>query len=275
MSQPALPLRPPVFAILSALIEEQSGLHYTLDDLDLIADKLSLRAVEAGFDSLLDYYYYLRYDPAAGPELDAMLNSLVVHETYFFRELDSLERMLSDFIEPLVAAGKRPRIWCAACATGEEAFTIAMLLADKGLLGKVEILASDLSERALTRARAGEYGLRSLRHDPPSPLAARYLSVSAGRVRVADELKDAIQFRRINLVDAAAFAALGRFDLIVCRNVMIYFSEVAIRRVVGSLIAALVPAGALLVGVSESLLRLGTSLSCEERGGVFFYRKQP
>src|SRR5687767_9348066 len=117
MAVAALPLRPQVFAILSALIEERSGLHYDLTDADMIADKLSIRAIEAGFDSLLDYYYYLRYDDASQGELDALLDALVVNETYFFRELDSLKRMVSDFVEPAVLAGRRPRVWCAACST--------------------------------------------------------------------------------------------------------------------------------------------------------------
>ena len=270
-----LPLKPQVFAILSALIEERSGLHYSLDDLEVIDDKLSTRAIEAGFDSLLDYYYYLRYDPASGPELDALLNALVVNETYFFRELDSLQCMVANVVAPLVAAGNRPRIWCAACATGEEPFTIAMLLADRGLLGKVELVASDLSTRAIARAQTGEYGLRSLRQSSPDPLASRWLVVHKGRIRVHAALKEAIQWKRLNLVDAEAIAGLGLFDVIVCRNVLIYFSAETSRRVIRSLTAALRPSGALLVGVSESLLRFGTVLFCEERGGVFLYRKEP
>jgi chemotaxis protein methyltransferase CheR len=268
-----LPLRPQVFAILSALIEERCGLHYELAELDIIADKLSTRAVEAGFESLLDYYYYLRYDAAAAGELDALVDALVVNETYFFRELESLRRAVSDFIAPVVAAGGRPRVWSAACATGEEPFTLAMLLADRGILDKVEIVASDISTRALARAASGEYGSRSLRQIPPDGIADRWLVKSESRIRVRDELRGAIQWRRLNLVDTDFAAALGAFDVILCRNVLIYFRDETAIKVLRRLTAALRPGGALLVGVSESLLRFGTSLSCEERGRVFFYRK--
>jgi chemotaxis protein methyltransferase CheR len=271
----ALPLRPQVFAILSALIEERSGLHYDLADADMIADKLSTRALEAGFDSLLDYYYYLRYDDASQAELDALLDVLVVNETYFFRELDTLKRMVSDFIEPLVKAGTRPRVWCAACSTGEEPLTLAMLLADRGLLDKVEITASDISTRALARAQSGEFGPRSLRQLPPERLDTRWLDVSDGRIRVRDELKNAIRWRRQNLLDESGITAMGTFDTIVCRNVLIYFSDETARRVLHNLTSVLRPGGALFVGVSESLLRFGTTLECEERGGVFLYRKEP
>jgi len=275
MSMNALPLKPQVFVILSALIQERSGLHYTMEHIDFIADKLSSRAIEAGFDSLLDYYYYLRYDPASGPEMDALLNALVVHETYFFRELDALKWMVRDLVGPLAAAGQKPRIWCAACSTGEEPYTTAMLLAEGGLSGQVDLVASDLSARAIARAKAGEFGPRSLRQMIPSDgLEARWLTVNGGHIRVHDELKQAIEWRQINLADAEAIAALGLFDVVVCRNVLIYFSHDTTRRVVNHLTAALKPCGSLLVGVSESLLRFGTSLSCEERGGVFFYRKE-
>lgn len=150
----ALPLRPQVFAILSSLIEERAGLHYGLDDIDMIADKLSTRAIDAGFESLLDYYYFLRYDESSKAELDALVDALVVNETYFFRELDPLKRVVSDLIQPLAASGARPRVWCAACSTGEEPLTLAMLLAERDLLDKVDIVASDISARALARARA-------------------------------------------------------------------------------------------------------------------------
>ncbi|XYI01473.1 CheR family methyltransferase [Sorangium sp. So ce1128] len=269
-----LPVSPQVFAIFSALIAEKIGIHYGAGDRELLGDKLSVRALEVGFDSLLDYYYFLRYDPAGAAEIDALTDALVVSETYFFRELTQLEVTIAEFIAPRVAAGGRPRIWSAACASGEEPFTIAMLLAERGLLDKVQLIASDISARALARARAGVFGPRSLRSNAPPPaFAGRWLQVAPDRVTVSAELQRAIDWRRINLLDATEVAALGQFDVIVCRNVLIYFHDNTARWVVSNLSGALVAGGVLLVGVSESLLRLGTALSCEERGGVFVYRK--
>ncbi|XXY41884.1 protein-glutamate O-methyltransferase CheR [Sorangium sp. So ce260] len=269
-----LPISPQVFAIFSALIAEKIGIHYDAGDRELLGDKLSVRALDAGFDSLLDYYYFLRYDPAGVAELDALIDALVVGETYFFRELAQLEVAVSELVAPRVAAGGRPRIWSAACSSGEEPFTIAMLLAERGLLDKVDLVASDISPRALSRARAGVFGPRSLRSNaPPPPFASRWLDVAPDRVVVRPELHAAIDWRRINLLDAPGVSSLGRFDVIVCRNVLIYFHDNTARWVVSNLAGALAAGGSLLVGVSESLLRLGTALSCEERGGVFFYRK--
>ncbi|WP_437337842.1 CheR family methyltransferase [Sorangium sp. So ce394] len=269
-----LPISPQVFAIFTALIAEKIGIHYDAGDRELLGDKVSVRAIDAGFDSLLDYYYFLRYDPAGAAELDALIDVLVVGETYFFRELAQLEVAVAELVAPRVAAGERLRIWSAACSTGEEPFTIAMLLAERGLLGKVDLVASDISARALSRARAGVYGPRSIRSNaPPPPFATRWLEVTPDRVAVSAELKGAIDWRRINLLEASDVTSLGRFDVIVCRNVLIYFHDNTARWVVANLSGALAADGALLVGISESLLRLGTALACEERGGVFLYRK--
>jgi chemotaxis protein methyltransferase CheR len=269
---PILPLSPQVFSILSGLVAERAGLHFDTAHMAVFAEKVGGRAAEAGFESLLDYYYFLRYDPGGGAELDALIDTLVVHETYLFRELPALETMVDAFVAPAVAAGRRPRIWCAACATGEEAHTVALLLAARGILDRVEIIASDISERALERARSGLFGRRALRQDLPA-LGAYWLEVDERSVRAHPRLTAAIDWRRINLIDEAAVNALGKFDVVLCRNVLIYFSDDTARRAVEGLRRSLVPGGALFVGVSESLLRLGTPLACEEHDGVFFYRK--
>ncbi len=269
-----LPLRPEVFGILSALIEERSGVHYAPGDRDLLADRVSGRAIEAGFESLLDYYYFLRYDDPGGAEFDALLDALVVNETYFFREFDQLEALVDGFVAPAARAGARPRIWSAACSTGEEPLTLAMLLAERGLLGAVDLVASDVSRRALAKAKRNEFGARALRQGAPDALAHRWLEgPPSGPLRARPELLAAVDWRRVNLSDATQVAAVGPCDAIVCRNVLIYFRDTTVRRVVDLLGSVLQPGGALLVGVSESLLRLGTGLQCEERRGVFFYRK--
>jgi chemotaxis protein methyltransferase CheR len=268
-----LPLSPPVFAILNALLEERVGLSYTLDDKDILASKVSPRAVEAGFDSLLDYYYFLRHDPSSAAEFAALVNSVVVNETFFFRELAQLQVLVSEHIAPQVAAGNTPRVWSAACSTGEEPLTLAMLLADQGLLERVEIVASDISESALARAQSGQHSRRSLRQVPLPHVAARWLEVHENRISTKPSLRQAVQWKRVNLLDEAAISALGAFDFVLCRNVLIYFKDLTAVRVVKSLVHQLRPHGLLLVGISESLMRFGTGLVCEESSGVFLYRK--
>jgi chemotaxis protein methyltransferase CheR len=265
-------LSPPVFAILSGLIEERLGLHYGSEDRELLADKLGPRAAELGFDSLLDYYYYLRYDAGAEAELVQLAETLVVNETYFFRESAALELIAGTFIPELLARGVRPRVWCAACATGEEPLTLAMLLDASEQLDAVTLVASDISQRALARAQEGLYLRRSLRALPASA-AGRWFTPIENGMRIERRFIDAVEWHRINLLDPPAIAALGEFDVVLCRNVLIYFSDPTVRTVLDVLTRALRPNGRLLVGTSESLLRFDSALVCEERGGAFFYRK--
>jgi chemotaxis protein methyltransferase CheR len=269
---PPLPMSPQVFSILSALVAERVGLHFDVAHASIFAEKVGSRAVEAGFESLLDYYYFLRYDPAGAPELEKLVETLVVGETYFFRELGPLETAVADFIVPRVDEGRRPRIWCAASATGEEPHTIAMLLAAHGILDKVDLVASDISLTALARARSGRFTRRALRGDVPA-FAEKWVDVDdRGVVSLRSGLTEVIDWRQINLVDHAAICALGTFDVIFCRNVLIYFSDNTARRVIDSLAGCLMRGGALFVGISESLLRFSTPLRCEEHKGTFLYR---
>ena len=267
-----LSLSPQVFSILSALIAEHAGLHFGPEHMSVFADKIGERAVEAGFESLLDYYYFLRYDPAGPAELDTLLESLVVNETYLFRELSALETMVTEFIVPAVNEGRRPRIWCAASSTGEEPHTAAMLLAAQGVLDQVELIASDVSVQALERARSGRFSRRAIRQKIPS-FAERWLDVTEQGVAINPRLTRSIAWRRINLMDDATVASLGVFEVVLCRNVLIYFSDATTRRIIDRLSGVLRPNGALFVGISESLLRFGSSLICEEKNGVFLYKK--
>lgn len=267
-----LPLTDSLFSLLSSLVEERTGVHYGARSRDDFSAKVCGRLVEAGFPSPLDYYYFLRYDPAAAEELAALVDELVVNETYFFREADQLRSLCDDVLRPLVQEGQRPRVWCAASSTGEEPLSLAMLLADAGVLPYVEIVASDISRKALARAKRGEHPPSALRATPVD-VRERWMKVRDGNAVVAPQIRERIDWRRLNLLDAPAVAALGTFDAILCRNVLIYFRDETIRRVVGTLTGALRVGGRLFVGASESLLRFGTSLRCEEKNGAFSYHR--
>jgi chemotaxis protein methyltransferase CheR len=265
-------MSPQVFAIMSCLIEEKLGLYYDVSQLDILTERVGSRAAEAGFDSLLDYYYYLRYDPAAETELQLLVEHLVIGETYFFREHRQLEVAVDEFIAPAVKNGERPRVWSAACATGEEVFSLAMILAERRWLDRVDLLASDISAAALARARTGRFSRRSLRDAWPAS-ADRFIKRDGDHIVLDSSIVDAVRFTRLNLLDSDAVTALPSFDVVLCRNVLIYFREGTVVRAVDALCGKLKPGGALFVGISESLLRFETTLACEERGGVFVYRK--
>jgi chemotaxis protein methyltransferase CheR len=271
MSPRTFPLSSPVFAILSGLIEDKLGLYFGPQEVEVLAEKVSPRAVDLGFDSLLDYYYFLRYDAGADAELAKLADCLVVNETYFGREPDQLRALVEHLAPRLLETRDKLRIWSAACSTGEEPLTLAGMLSDRGLLDRVELVASDISQRVLNIARAGSFSGRSLRAVPSPPPS--WLSIDGRTATVAEHVREAISWQRLNLVDVAAVAALGRFDVILCRNVLIYFRDATIKTLTSVFMNTLTPSGYLLVGASESLLRFAGGLVCEEHGGAFFYRK--
>ena len=259
-----------VFALFSTLIEARTGIHYEPRDRPLLAGKLEAGAAVSGATSPLDYYYLVRDDPASGAAFDGLIDAIVVNETYFFREAEQLTALCEGVLAPLCRAGKRPRVWSAACATGEEPLTLAMMLDGMGLLSEVDIVASDIGRAVLARAKAGGYGERSVRLLPRGVMG-RWLTREDGNVTVLPRLHEAIDWRRVNLVDAEAVGALGTFDAILCRNVFIYFGDETIRRVVQSLTARLNEHAPLLVGAAESLLQFDTGLKWTERCGAFFH----
>jgi chemotaxis protein methyltransferase CheR len=266
-------LTPQLFTIFASLVEDACGIHYGPNDRELFASKLTAHAADAGYDSLLDYYYRLRYDDPDGREQTRLIEALTVHETYFFRELAPLQQLVDGHLTEVVKARGRARVWSAACSTGEEPLTIAMLLDARGLLDRVELIGTDVSSQAIARAVLGQHRKRAARDGQPVELAARYLELGDHAISVAPRIRSAVAFRTLNLLDAEAIRALGTFDVILCRNVLIYFRDDHIIRVVDQLAGALAPDGLLAVGVSESLLRFGTSMVCVERGGSFFYQR--
>jgi len=276
----------PLFLLFAALVEARAGLHYESADRPLFADKLAGRLEETDFENALDYYYFLRYDPNGNRELDALVDALVVNETYLFREVDALTAAVDHVVRPAVEARGRARIWSAGCATGDEPFTLAMMLADRALLEHVDLVATDISSRAIAKARSGRVSTRGVRSllpvatPPPPPwaarIASRFLSLDERGATIDPAIVGAVQFRRESLLGPAAEAPVGPeipFDLILCRNVLIYFRDAVVLQVVDRLARRLRPGGKLVVGASESLLRFGTLLRCEERAGAFFYVK--
>jgi len=279
-------MSPALFGLLSSLVEERAGLHYSAREAELFDAKVSTRASEAGFESALDYYYFLRYDAAGEAELRALVEALVVGETYLFRELGTLTAAVEHILAPSVAARGRAKVWSAGCSSGEEPFGLAMLLADAGLLERVDLFASDISGRALERARAGRLGARSLRalakgspHQIPASvhrLAERWITLPNGResgeAQVSPLLVEQIRFRKESILKPGD-PPLDDLDLILCRNVLIYFRDDVVRGAIRDMSARLRVGGRLAVGASESLMRFGTFLRCEERAGSFFYVK--
>jgi len=264
------------FLLLRDLVLERTGLYFDDARRDLFADKLAELVVERGLGSFLDYYYLLRYDADAERHWLELRDRLAVPETYFWRQPEQIDALVRHVV-PAHFAGRNAaplRIWSAACCTGEEPLSIALALAEEGWLARapIEIVASDGSPGLVERARRGVFRERAFRA-LPEPLRRRWFEPCDGGWRIDPELLGRVQWRTANLVDEAEVAPLANSPVIFCRNVFIYFSDDAVRRVTGLFYERMPAPGHLFLGASESLARLGTPFELREVGSAFTYVK--
>ncbi|HKG59922.1 MAG TPA: protein-glutamate O-methyltransferase CheR [Pyrinomonadaceae bacterium] len=264
-------------SLIQALINERTGMHFDNGKRDLLLDKLSPLVIERGFGSFLDYYYLLKYDPAAPAEWQNVMNALSVQETYLWREIDQIRALVQTLVPEWHARNGNStlRIWSAACATGEEPLTIAIALNEAGWFERasIEIVASDASSKAIDRAVQGVYRERAFRNLSPH-LRDRYFQPDGSNWRVRSDIHSRVKWGLANLIEEDQISPLAAADFIFCRNVFIYFSESAISRVVRSFSRHIRPPGYLFVGAAESLIRLTTDFTLTEIDDAFVYVKR-
>jgi chemotaxis protein methyltransferase CheR len=261
--------------LLRDLINAHTGMFYDGERMTHLRDRLSPLALERGFDSLLDYYYLLKYDGTAAEEWRRVIDALSVQETYFWREVDQVQALTRRILPSLVEAGRRNvRIWSVPCATGEEPLSIAMALEEDRWFDRlaIEIYASDASEAALRKAETGRYGPRAFRQLPPA-LQQRYFDpVAANTWAVKPALKSRVSlWNRVNVVQPQEVAPMAAADVIFCRNLFIYFHETTVRLVVEHFAECMRTPGFLCVGAAESLLRVTTRFDLQDIGGAYVY----
>jgi len=262
--------------LLRDLVAARIGMHYDEERLAYLRDRLGPLAVERGFDSLLDYYYLLKYDEQADVEWARAIDALSVQETYFWREADQIQALARVIVPGLVDAGRRViRIWSVPCATGEEPLSVAIALEEAGWFERVaiEIHAADASEAALLKADAGRYGLRAFRQ-LPEVLRAKYFDADGPAWIVKPSLKRRVtSWMRMNVVQPEELARLSGADVILCRNLFIYFTQATVRLVVEQFANRLSDPGFLCVGAAESLLRVTPRFDLQDIGGAYVYVK--
>jgi len=274
---PQSPMTPEEFRLLAELIYDHCGILFREDMGFLLERRLWTRVKALELTDFLSYYRYLRFDPGRRAELEAAVEALTTNETYFFREAFQLKAFQEEIL-PVLAAdetrGRRLRVWSAGCSTGEEAYTIAMLILDSGLFHgwDVEVFGSDISRKVLAAARKGVYSRNALRETSPERLQ-RFFVAEGGKHLVKDEVRALVSFGHLNLLDEHMVAILARFDVIFCRNVMIYFDLPARRRVLKSFHGRLAQGGYLLLGHSESLIHVTADFELVHLKNDLVYRK--
>lgn len=271
-------MSPEEFHLLRDHVYAHCGILVREDMKFVMERRLWPRLVALGLPDFGSYYRYLRYDAQRRAELEAAVEALTTHETYFFREPVQL-RAFSEELLPLLqrrnAASRRLRIWSAGCSTGEEAYTLAMLLQESYLFEgwDVEVYGTDISRRVIAQARRAEYGPSALRATSPEQQARFFVPLGGNKVRVRDDVRAWVSFGHLNLLDDEAVRLVPRMDVIFCRNVMIYFDAPARKRLVALLRETLVPGGYLLLGHSENLLSLSADFELVHLRGDLVYRK--
>jgi chemotaxis protein methyltransferase CheR len=257
-------------ATIQAFVLRHTGIAMTAEKRYLVESRLDpvMRAMKIA--SLSELSQRLR---APSRELEgAVIDAMTTNETLFFRDRTPFDQFSNIILPKLIAARRstgKIRIWCAACSSGQEPYSLSMILDDaRHQLGglQVEILATDISEKILTQAREGVYSQFEVQRGLPIKMLLQHFTQQGLRWKINPKLGERIEFKQINLMNA--HPSIARFDVIFCRNVLIYFNEATKRSVFGRLADALAPDGYIVLGGAETVLGVTDKLAPhkDERG---------
>jgi chemotaxis protein methyltransferase CheR len=283
----AITLRPDEFRLLRDLFAMRTGLYFGPEARYALERRLRERLMVLKLATFAEYHHYLRFGAYASQEWDEALDLLTTNETYFFREERQL-RAFQNEVLPMLHKEARPRrrlvVWSAGCATGEETYTIGILIHASGLFPRerpgtagergweVRVYGSDISRRCVAAARRGAYGDSSFRATPSDVRRAFFHERSDGW-HVSETIRSLCHFGQMNLLDEDRSRVFGKADAIFCRNVLIYFDARARKNAIEVLYDRLNPGGVLLLGHSESLLNVSTAFELLHLRDDLVYRK--
>ncbi len=271
------------FVSLRDFIYQQSGIFIADNRKYLLENRLGNRLKELNLKSFGEYFYFLKYDPGRKRELSRLFEVITTNETSFYRNPPQLQVfqdvILRETLDARRKAGARSlRIWSAGCSTGEEPYTLAIMLHEvlKFEIGSwdIRITASDLSEGVLHSARRGIYTEYALRTTPKDIVARYFDKEGEGRFRIKNEIRDLVQFGQLNLSDRMQVKRVERSQIVFCRNVIIYFDEEMKRQVISGFYDNLLPGGYLFIGHSESLHNLSRAFKPIHHPGAIVYKKE-
>jgi chemotaxis protein methyltransferase CheR len=228
-------------------------------------------------ETFRSYFVMLRFE-ASGDELQTLVNLMTVNETYFFREAYQFDCLVNSILPELVKRRESQgpiRIWSIPSSSGEEPYSIAMSLLEQwaGIDDwDVEIISSDIDTQMVTNARRGRYSARSVQH-VPAPLMRKYFTAIDDEFQISDDLRQAVEFTRVNLMEAADVRAYRDFDIVFCRNLLIYFDDLSRRQAAETFFDALKPGGILCLGHSESMSRISSLFRVRKFPEAIVYQK--
>lgn len=270
------------FLLLRDFIYRQCGIFIAENRKYLVENRLAGRLKDLKLKSYGEYYHYLRFDPNRHAELNRLFEVVTTNETSFYRNPPQLEVFRKVVLGRTIAEArkkglKKIRIWSAGCSTGEEPYTLAILLHETlgAEIGSwdIKITANDLSEAVLAAARRGIYSEYALR-TTPKDIIGKYFTKENNIYRLDPKLKKLVAFGQINLNDKLQLRRVERSNIVFCRNVIIYFDDEMKRHVISAFYDNLLPGGDLLIGHSESLHNISRAFKPEHHPGAIIYRKQ-
>ena len=251
-------LSPDEFRLLRDLLYEHCGIMFRDEMSYLMERRLRARLAALALPTFASYYRHLRYHLNRKAKLEAAVEALTTNETYFFREPNQLRAFSEEVLPELAtrnAATRRLRVWSAGCSTGEECYTLAIVIQQSGWFRgwEVEVFGSDISKKVLMAARQAAYSPSALRATSDD-LKRAYFKLVDGRFSPRADVRSWVSFGHLNLLDGEILQGLPQVDVVFCRNVMIYFDQAARRRALKTIYSRLVPGGFLFLGHSESLI---------------------
>ena len=255
----------------------KTGIQFEQSKRYFVDKRLIERMTATGSESFRSYFMLLRFD-GTGQELQALVNLMTVNETYFFREdyqFTCLVRSMLKEITKRKEDNKPIRIWSVPSSSGEEAYTIAMHLLEYWPYIRdwdVEIISSDIDTKILDQARRGLYTPRSVQHVPKNMLE-KYFKPVGENYQICDDLRQAVEFTRVNLIEPNDVKNYRDFDVIFCRNLLIYFDDISRRKAAEAMYEALVPGGFVCLGHSESMSRISSLFQARKFPETIVYQK--
>jgi chemotaxis protein methyltransferase CheR len=272
---------PPVsaeeFARLSEFLYRRTGMVFNESKRYYVERRIADRMTALGSPSFGLYFAHLRAD--ADGEVEHFINAFTVNETYFYREDHQLRCLANDLLNERVRdkpAGEGVRIWSIPCATGEEPYSVALWLLENWPqvdTYEVEIVGSDIDTACLEAARAGEYEARALMRLSPELISKYFEAVGPDRWRIVSDLRGSVQFTAANLIDVNQTRPHGQFDVIFCRNVLIYFDDASRRVAAENLYERLAPGGFICLGHAESMSRISGLFEVRRFADAIVYQR--
>ena len=267
---------------LTDFIYRKAGIRFEPKKIYFVSKRVQKRMEELGIDSYSEYIRRLRFLDRDGREFQNLINLLTVNETYFFRDYPQLlafgEHCLPEVVERKIENRQRKlRLWSAGCSTGEEPYTLSIILhelLDDIRLWDVEILGSDIDGGALERAKRGIYSKRSVKDVPQQYLEQYFTPLNNGFYAIRDNIKSIVRLEYLNLADKMELRKRRGFDFIFCRNVLIYFDDISRKKVVDHFYVALNRGGYIFLGSSESLGRITSAFKMKRAGKHIVYTKE-